>query len=331
MVYNENIANNIRNAKKSIHIYFQMLRPSIGNAYPSLINEAIKERVDKGDIEIYILTAKEYDRVAGAYELKNILIENNIYFSNKLRITDLRYTLIDRKKVIIGINKDKPISSKYNPSDTWLEVNSIRLGEILEKNFKEVLNESEKYNSFLTQIVSKYTDGKKENFEIASQQLNIPVQEISEYFDENSKTTIKLNVTKKNEQFDVFMAHNNLDKQFIQNLTEQLRGFDITPWLDTEQIPPGRWFQDVIQNAIRNVNTAAIFIGESGIGKWQALELKTFVSQCVENEIPVIPVLLPNVQEIPDNLLFLRELNYVSFQNENDSSAIKKLVWGIKG
>jgi hypothetical protein len=39
------------------------------------------------------------------------------------------------------------------------------------------------------------------------------------------------------------------------------------------------------------------------LGRWQALELQTFISQCVERNIPVIPVLLLGVAEIPENLL----------------------------
>jgi hypothetical protein len=43
------------------------------------------------------------------------------------------------------------------------------------------------------------------------------------------------------------------------------------------------------------------------------LELRAFVSRCVEAGLPIIPVLLPNVTSTPKDLLFLRELNYVQF------------------
>ena len=106
----------------------------------------------------------------------------------------------------------------------------------------------------------------------------------------------------------------------------------LNPWLDVEQIPPGRWFQDVIQEAIPNVKSAAIIIGPNNLGRWQALELRTFIGQCVDKSIPVIPVLLPGVETVPDNLLFLRELSWVKFERSiNEEEALDGLEWGITG
>jgi hypothetical protein len=106
----------------------------------------------------------------------------------------------------------------------------------------------------------------------------------------------------------------------------------IRPWIDVEQIPPGRWFQDVIQAAILEVRSAAIFLGPGSLGRWQALELRAFVSQCIERQIPVIPVLLPGVHEVAAALVFLRELNCVSFHRSPDEEEpLDRLVWGITG
>ena len=104
----------------------------------------------------------------------------------------------------------------------------------------------------------------------------------------------------------------------------------LNPWLDTEQVPPGRWFQDFIQEAIPKAKSAAIFIGPKGLGKWQTLELRAFISECVEDDIPVIPVLLPGVQSVPRKLGFLRELNWVRFEKTiDDDEALDRLEWGI--
>ncbi len=103
------------------------------------------------------------------------------------------------------------------------------------------------------------------------------------------------------------------------------------PWLDEEQIQPGRSFQEEIQKAIPQIQSAAIFIGLTGLGRWQVLELQTLTSQFINNGIPVIPVLLPGVDKIPDNLLFLQQFNWVSFENIDDAAALYKLEWGITG
>ena len=131
--------------------------------------------------------------------------------------------------------------------------------------------------------------------------------------------------------FDVFLAHNSQDKPQVRAIANKLKRRGLTVWLDEEQIPPGRSFQDAIQQALQNVKSAAIFIGTEGLGKWQILELRSLISRLLEADIPIIPVLLPGVEGIPDNLLFLRELNYVKFEKGiNDFEALDKLESGIR-
>lgn len=132
-------------------------------------------------------------------------------------------------------------------------------------------------------------------------------------------------------QFDVFLAHNSQDKRQVRGVATELKRRGLKPWLDEEQIPPGRSFQEVIQQAIPNVKSAAIFIGLRGLGNWQAMELRILISQSVEADIPVIPVLLPGVETIPEHLSFLKQLNWVRFANEDDAEALNNLEWGITG
>jgi hypothetical protein len=133
-------------------------------------------------------------------------------------------------------------------------------------------------------------------------------------------------------QFDVFLAHNSQDKPQVRAIARELKQRGLKYWIDEEQIPPGRSFQDVIQLAIPNVKSAAMFIGLGGLGRWQAMELRTLISRCVDADIPVIPVLLPGVEKIPEHLLFLKELNWVRFDNGfDDVEALDNLQWGISG
>jgi hypothetical protein len=134
-----------------------------------------------------------------------------------------------------------------------------------------------------------------------------------------------------NQHFDVFLAHNSQDKPQVRAIAHTLKRRGLTVWLDEEQIPPGRPFQDVIQQALQNVSCAAIFIGSGGLGKWQILESRSLLTRFVNADIPVIPVLLPGVEGIPEHLLFLQELNYVKFENGiNDFEAFDKLEAGIR-
>jgi len=132
-------------------------------------------------------------------------------------------------------------------------------------------------------------------------------------------------------EFDVFLAHNSDDKAEVKHIAELLKQHGLNPWLDEEQIPPGGWFQEIIQQAITHVKSVAIFVGPKSLDKWQKLELRVFISQCIEANIPIIPVLLPGVEELPPELPFLHELSYLLFNSIDDSEALDKLVWGITG
>jgi len=133
------------------------------------------------------------------------------------------------------------------------------------------------------------------------------------------------------EQFDVFLAHNSVDKPLVREISARLREQGLNPWLDEEQIPPGELFQEAIQKAIPNIKSAAIIVGKSGLGQWQVIELHTLTSQFVKKRIKVIPILLPEVSELPEDLLFLQGFNWVSFKEITDEDAFYRLIWGITG
>lgn len=133
-------------------------------------------------------------------------------------------------------------------------------------------------------------------------------------------------------KFDVFLAHNAQDKPQVRTIAEKLRARNLKPWLDEEQIPSGRWFQDHLQEAVKRVKSAAIFIGPTGMGKWQMVEYRMLISQCVKANLPVIPVLLPGVNGVPEDLAILEELDQVRFGSGiDDEAALDDLEWGIKG
>jgi DNA-directed RNA polymerase subunit RPC12/RpoP len=132
-------------------------------------------------------------------------------------------------------------------------------------------------------------------------------------------------------EFDAFITYNSKDVAQVEGLSDRLRDFGLNPWLDRDQIPPGRWVHDVLQEAIGKSASAVICIGVEGLGRWQSVELRTFVAECVERDIPVIPVLLPNA-ELPDDARFLRALEYVRFkQSLSEDEPLMRLIWGITG
>jgi hypothetical protein len=137
--------------------------------------------------------------------------------------------------------------------------------------------------------------------------------------------------TKSADRFDVFLAHNSKDKPFVAKVADHLRRRGIKPWFDKEQIAPGCRFQKCIQNAIRNVSVAAVFIGQHGVGRWQDLELESLVKLCVDKNLPLIPVLLPGQKKLPSTLPFLDNISFVRFnKNAGEKKALDEMVWGIR-
>jgi hypothetical protein len=140
----------------------------------------------------------------------------------------------------------------------------------------------------------------------------------------------RLSAQKDRRDFDVFLAHNSKDKCFVKLIAERLKSEGLRPWLDEEQIRPGQAFLDAIQDAIPRCRSAAVMLGPAGLGRWQTAELRSLVAQFVEKGVPVIPVLLPGLDDVPAPLSFLRQFRYVAFcGSEDDEEAYGLLIWGI--
>jgi hypothetical protein len=131
-------------------------------------------------------------------------------------------------------------------------------------------------------------------------------------------------------QFDVFFCHNSVDKKQVMVIAEKIRQCKLTVWLD-QDMGGGSSVQEAIQCGIINSKSAAIFIGLQGLGQWQEQELVSILDLHITRQMIVIPVLLPEVNEIPknDKLLFLRSYNWVNFQDIDDSEALLKLQRAI--
>jgi hypothetical protein len=103
-------------------------------------------------------------------------------------------------------------------------------------------------------------------------------------------------------EFDIFLAHNSLDKPQINIIKNHLKRRKLKPWIDEEQILAGQSFQKKIQHAIPKVKAAAIFVGSNGLGEWQEEEIELLIDKCKQGDKPVFLVLLPGNKNIPPDL-----------------------------
>ncbi|MCE2904201.1 MAG: SUMF1/EgtB/PvdO family nonheme iron enzyme [Anabaena sp. CoA2_C59] len=131
-------------------------------------------------------------------------------------------------------------------------------------------------------------------------------------------------------EFDVFLCHNSQDSPAVIEIANQLKANNINPWLDKWHLRPGSSWQDSLEDQIDQIRTAAVFVGNSGLGPWQIEEIKAFLRAFVNRKCPVIPVLLPNAPKEPKLPVFLQGLMWVDFR-EHDPEPLGQLIWGITG
>ncbi|MGB5636767.1 MAG: TIR domain-containing protein [Waterburya sp.] len=131
-------------------------------------------------------------------------------------------------------------------------------------------------------------------------------------------------------EFDVFLCHNSQDKPEVIEIALQLQQRGLKPWLDAWELPPGQSWQELLEEQIEQVKSAAVFVGSSGLGPWQEREMRAFLSEFVDRGCPVIPVLLEQAPQKPKLPIFLKALTWVDFRHA-ESNPLKRLIWGITG
>lgn len=129
---------------------------------------------------------------------------------------------------------------------------------------------------------------------------------------------------------DVFLCHNGADKLSVRQVADQLTARGILPWLDEQDLRPGRSFARALESEIARIPAVAVCVGASGIGPWQHSEYEAFLREYATRGLPIIPVILsdaPNPVELP---LFLKAFTWVDLRVE-DPDPIDRLIWGITG
>ena len=117
--------------------------------------------------------------------------------------------------------------------------------------------------------------------------------------------------------FDVFLCHHSEDKPAVKAIRERLKERGILPWLDEWELRPGLPWQRAPGQQIKQIKSAAVFVGKNGRGPWQDLELEAFLRQFVKRDCPVIPVILEG-------------MTWIDFRLPQPDP-LERLIWGITG
>jgi hypothetical protein len=131
-------------------------------------------------------------------------------------------------------------------------------------------------------------------------------------------------------EYDVFLCHNTEDKLAVKDIGASLIKNQIVPWLDEWDLRPGFSWQQALEAQIERIKSAAVFVGESGFGPWQNMELDAFLREFVRRRSPVIPTILSTCENLPKLPIFLRGLTWVDFRKPVPEP-MGQLIWGITG
>jgi len=132
-------------------------------------------------------------------------------------------------------------------------------------------------------------------------------------------------------QFDVFLSHNSKNISVVRDLAKALREQGIKVWFDEWELIPGQPWREALERIIETTKSAAVLIGNDGIGPWEDREMSGCLSEFVDRKMPVIPVLLPGCRDEPKLPFFLRQFTWVDLRDGFTKEGLTKLIWGIKG
>ncbi len=131
---------------------------------------------------------------------------------------------------------------------------------------------------------------------------------------------------------DVFICYNSADQRDVEVIYFTLRGFGLEVWYDRRDLDAGV-VASQLENAIQRAKAAAVIIGPSGLGDWQASEYPAILTRRIKHDgtFRLVPVVLPNVP--PDKVpAFLDSFAKCEFTSTlNDKIARQRLYESLTG
>lgn len=132
--------------------------------------------------------------------------------------------------------------------------------------------------------------------------------------------------------YDVFLSYNSADRADVEHIGSLLKKNGLQVWFDMWELAPGDLFQEKVETIIQTCESAAVFVGPSGYGPWQDMEMRQCLNQFVKRHLRVIPILLPGLRERPELPEFMQRFVYLDYGGGlDDEKALKSLIWGITG
>ncbi len=135
-------------------------------------------------------------------------------------------------------------------------------------------------------------------------------------------------------RFDLFISYHSTDRDAVSTVRELLKARGISSFLDRERLIAGLPWPQALEEALKDVQAVAVFLGRNGLGLWQKREMWFALDRQVQKEraghtFPVIPVLLPGA-DLAASFLFLN--TWVDLrEGPGESEALDAFVHAIHG
>jgi tetratricopeptide (TPR) repeat protein len=124
----------------------------------------------------------------------------------------------------------------------------------------------------------------------------------------------------------VFVSYSRQDLQAAERVARILRDAGLPVWFEAWNIAPGMEFGHEVEEALANASSIVVFVGPSGLSKWQQADLTGFLHR---QPSPVIPVLLPGAEPAQSLNLF-RGRTWVDLRGSpDDDRQLSQLVSSI--
>ena len=102
---------------------------------------------------------------------------------------------------------------------------------------------------------------------------------------------------------DVFLSYSRADADAVAAVRARLREAGITSFLDRARLPAGQPWQPFLEKELGRSGAVAVFLGQR-MGSWQHREVQVALDrQAREHDFPVIPILLPGLDDEPKGFL----------------------------
>jgi hypothetical protein len=128
--------------------------------------------------------------------------------------------------------------------------------------------------------------------------------------------------------FDAFLCHNVQDTPLVLTVAEQMLQQGLLPWLDVWEAPPGKLWQMILSEDFERCKATVVFVGQSGIGPWQNIEIQAMLDDFTRRNRPIIPVFLPGTGQIPAIPPFLRTYTSVDMR-QSEADALQQIIDAI--